>query len=158
MPDHPQTHIALGEREADVDESVAPLILELWKADIDTLMSCQDNNGRVWLDFPSAEDAQKFLDIAAGDYEEDVFSLYNRVTVEFTDDDAETFQEQNAWWYDCDPVDYHMRVYDLMSGEIKREAAPTRWIVLHISIRFPKYDLDEVLARMVAHNAGVGSS
>ncbi|HVM14408.1 MAG TPA: hypothetical protein VM287_08775 [Egibacteraceae bacterium] len=151
MADHPQVHIELGDRQADVDEGIAPLIMELWKAEIDTVMSCQDNNGHVWVQFASAPDAEDFLDIVAGDYDEDVFSLYNRVTGEYEDDDWETFRAEHAWSYDCAPMDYNAALVD-EDGEVE-VPGPERAIVLHISVRFPHYDYDDVLARLRAHNA-----
>ncbi len=151
MPEHPQVRIAIGKREAEVDEGIAPLIAELWKADIDTVMSCQDNLGRVWIEFSSAVDAERFLDIVAGDYSADVHSLYNRVTGEYEDEDWRTFRAEHAWRYDCHPLDYNGPLID-DAGEIEQPAASERAIVLNVSVRFPKYDLDEVLSRMRAHN------
>jgi hypothetical protein len=152
MPHHPQVHISVGDREADVDEGIAPLIVELWKADIDTVMSCQDNNGRVWVDFASAADAEQFLDIVAGAYDEDVHSFYNRITGEYEDDDWQTFRAEHAWRYDCSPMDYNGALHD-ERGEVEQPAEAERCIVFHISVRFPPYDLEEVLAQMRADNA-----
>lgn len=39
---HPTIHIRFESLEADVDEKIASLILELWKSGIKTLFSCQD--------------------------------------------------------------------------------------------------------------------
>jgi hypothetical protein len=149
MPDHPQVHISLGEREAEVDEGIAELILELWRQDIDTTMSCQDNNGRVWADFPSASDAEHFLDLVAGDYDDEVYSLYNRLVHEVEDEDWETFRAEHAWQYDCAPVDYNSALYD-DEGGLEKPAEDERFIQLHVSVRFPRYDYDEVLRRMKA--------
>jgi len=85
---HPQVHVALGDLEADVDEGIAPLILAMWGADIDTVMSCQDNvGGRVWI-YTYGPDAERFLSLAAGVYDGDTESLYNRIAQVFEPDDA----------------------------------------------------------------------
>ena len=57
---HKQIHISYGTRKADVDELLAPLILELWKMDYDTLGSCQElangeSAGMAYVSFPFAE-------------------------------------------------------------------------------------------------------
>jgi hypothetical protein len=63
---HKQTRVAWQGREAEVDEELAPLILALWKAGIDTLLSCQENRpGVAWICFPTARDAKNLLDAVA---------------------------------------------------------------------------------------------
>lgn len=151
VPLHPQVHIALGELEADVDAGIAEFILELWRAGIETMMSCQDNDGRVWVEFPSANDAERFLDIVAGEYDDDIYSLYNRLVHEGEDDDWETFRESHAWQYACAPMDYNGALFDAQ-GELERPAEAQRFIQLHVSVRFPRYDYDEVLQRMENYN------
>lgn len=61
---HRQVHIALGELSAEVDERLAPLILELWRAGIKTALSCQQHlTSKAWIAFTTADDAKRFLDI-----------------------------------------------------------------------------------------------
>ena len=63
-PAHPQVHIRHGEVEADVDEKIAPLILEVWRAGITTTSSCQEFSLRgtagVWIVFPTKTDGKLF--------------------------------------------------------------------------------------------------
>lgn len=42
--EHKQVAVQYGEMAAEVDEGIAALILEMWKADIMTFMSCENNN------------------------------------------------------------------------------------------------------------------
>ncbi len=42
MRTHPATVVSLGGRTAEVDVGLAPLVLELWRAGIGTIHSCQD--------------------------------------------------------------------------------------------------------------------
>lgn len=46
-PLHKQAHIRVGERQADVDVKIAPLISELWRAGINTVASCQAWSGMI---------------------------------------------------------------------------------------------------------------
>ena len=39
---HPTSLVTLGDRRANVDVELAPLVLELWRADIETDSCCQD--------------------------------------------------------------------------------------------------------------------
>ena len=55
----------------DIDTRIAPLIYEIWEADIETTMSCEDNwpdifddkDRCIWIEFGSEENLTKFLDI-----------------------------------------------------------------------------------------------
>jgi transcriptional regulator with XRE-family HTH domain len=80
--DHEQVRIKVGDREAEVDIGIAPLIRELWIAGIYTFMSCQQTFlGRIWIEFPDLRDCQNFLNIVA-QYKVDKDSLYWRINVQ----------------------------------------------------------------------------
>lgn len=138
--EHPQVWIEYEQMSADVDEGIADLILEMWRAGIDTIMSCQDNPpGRVWLDLP-VSDVVDFLEIAAGDYDTDVESIFNRSVCWEDADDWRQFRAQRAWQYKAIPGCYSG------PGEVPL-------ITVDISIRFPHSDYEEVLRRFRSHNA-----
>ena len=42
MPEHKQVRIKGYGQEADVDEAIAPLVMEMWRSRIQTFMSCQE--------------------------------------------------------------------------------------------------------------------
>jgi hypothetical protein len=141
---HPQVHIKVDVMEADVDEELAPLITEMWKAGIETVMSCQQHDtpefaksgmptSWVWL-YMYAPYAETFCSTVAGEYEDDKESMYQRVV-------AEKDSKRN-WWYDGHPTNM---------GE---KGGPAE-IMFDVSVRFPREDLPEVLRRMQAHNAEV---
>src|SRR4051812_47324231 len=88
-------------------------------------MSCENNNGRVWVDFASAADTEDFLNAVAAQYDEDVLSLYNRITGEYEDEDWETFRAEHAWRYDCLPMDYNGPLFG-ENGEMEQPPAPER--------------------------------
>jgi len=76
---HPSIVVAHGELREEIDVKIAPLILEIWKAEIGTMMSCQETEqGIAWIEFDSPEDLQKFLNIVI-EHEPGADVLYNRV-------------------------------------------------------------------------------
>jgi hypothetical protein len=98
--DHPQRTITHEGYSAEVDEGIADLILESWRAGLPTGLSCQDNMGRIWIMFVDAEAAQVFLHIAALEVSTDPASLYNRIAPFDEGEDWQTFCEERAWHYD----------------------------------------------------------
>jgi hypothetical protein len=139
---HPQVHVKVGPLEADVDEELAPLITEMWRADVETVMSCQqhdtpefEKNGLptswVWL-YMYAPHAENFCSIVAGEYREGKENLYQRVV-------AEKNSKRN-WWYDGHPTN------------MADKGEPAE-IMFDVSVRFPREDLPEVLKRMRKFNA-----
>ena len=64
--EHKQVSIRWMGHEAEVDAGIADLILVIWMSGIDTLMSCQETEpGRAWIEFPTVQDALKFLNRVA---------------------------------------------------------------------------------------------
>lgn len=146
---HPQVHIEHGDIEADVDEKIAPLILEIWKAGIYTDLSCQSNHGKIWIAFTTTEDAKEFLDAVCPEHEEGLYSLYNRIAREWRpeDNEEEWEWEQKAWDYDVLVEDWN----GLHPEDDSKRTEPPDFF-FSISIRFPKSDYEAVLEKMVAHN------
>ena len=76
---HSKVHVTFGEQHADIDKGIAPLIREMWQADIMTSQSCQDSPpGWTWVEFVSSFELEKFLNVV-GDYENTVGSLHDRM-------------------------------------------------------------------------------
>lgn len=145
---HPQVTITHGERVAEVDEGIAELILELWKADINTAMSCQHNQDRVWIMFPTATDAERFLNTVVV-FDDDIDSIYNAVTSVVEPDDWETYRAERAWRFDAEAHDYGTE-WPEDDGPVI-ETGP-RDFAIGISVRFPHSDYTTVLARLQAAN------
>src|SRR5215469_241505 len=152
---HQQARVAWQGREAEVDEELAPLIQALWKAGIDTLLSCQENRpGVAWICFPTARDAKNFLDAVAvypdrkdlrtvGGrlYVGDVpfwETLYGRITGCGTDGD---------WQYDVN-VDNWGVDEDLVNGEVVQTCIGPADFEFSVSVRFPRTDLPLILDRL----------
>ena len=149
---HKQVHINWNEWEDDVDEGIAPLILEIWKADIYTMMSCEENRrGIMWIMFPDALYAQEFLNIVAHQYEEDNDGLYQRISNGWTKhrkDDA-----PGTWEYDVSIDDYSVELImdDEQNIEEERCTGPADFVI-GLSVRFPKTDYPVLLEQMKKYN------
>jgi len=77
---HRAVVVCVGNMKEEIDEQLAPLIRESWKAGIQTIMSCQETDpGLAWIDFESVNDLVKFLNIVAL-YEAGVDTLYTGST------------------------------------------------------------------------------
>ncbi len=147
MSEHKQVLIEENGMRAEVDENIAPLIRELWKLHILTLMSCEDNvpEGWIWIKFNDSHGVKRFLDIIAAEYDEDSDSLYDRAT-------RHGSYGENSWQYEILPDDKSIKlIYGTEEIFAQRIGTKTD-IRLHISVRFPQSDYDEVLKKMVAHN------
>lgn len=152
MPEHKTKRVVWGDREADIDRGIANLVLELWKADIDTRNSCENNvpRGWVWIEFTTAFDAEAFLNIVAQDYEDDANSLYQRINRIWQNDHID---ESKDWIYHAYPVDVSLdHVVDEIEGTCSVVPDGPPQFMLTVSVRFPRKDLAEVTRRMVKWN------
>jgi hypothetical protein len=62
---HKQVRVKYGKNFIQVDQGMAPLLKALWKRNIYTGLSCQENRpGIAWIMFLSAWDAEAFCDLA----------------------------------------------------------------------------------------------
>jgi hypothetical protein len=125
---------------AEIDMAIAPLVLEVWRAGLRTVNSCQDNpSGFVWLEFESLGDATRFLDIAvqpAGAVPDDLHDLYHRA-----------FREgPGAFW----PLSRRLWLYKVLPRNTGQPDLVQADFLL--SVRFPQTDLPAVLERLRAHN------
>lgn len=68
---HPQVELKYEHRFAEVDERIAPLVLEVWKRGWETMGSCQErppespNAGWAYLDFPAPKHGRAFVEAMA---------------------------------------------------------------------------------------------
>jgi len=134
--DHPTVQVKVGWREEEIDAKIAPLIQEMWKADIDTLMSCQDSPpGWVWIEFDDVDACERFLSLVA-DFDSNPDSLYNRICQEWQSEHDEDF-----WKYDV-----------IVSDEAIDTADDGPMFHFSVSVRFPHRDLPTVLERLRSFN------
>jgi hypothetical protein len=150
MTHHDTVVVTVGDMTADIDRRIAPLITELWKADIMTLNSCEENKpGIVWIEFASCIDAERFLNIVARypnrrELARKSFSdtLYGRCT---------SCDGERHWEYDALITDYGIREEIVNDEVIVTEVHPADF-TCGISIRFPHCDLPVMLRRLRQYN------
>lgn len=151
MPEHKTAVVKWEHREAEIDEEIAPLVLELWKAEIETVNSCQDNfpKGYVWIQFGSAGDAEKFLDIVVTKFASGRHSLYQRVLGTW---DC-TGLEPKDWEYSTHLDDCNLTfIPDDDSVSVTERHGGNPCFHFTLSIRFPGRDLKVVTERMKLYN------
>jgi hypothetical protein len=140
-PNHKQVRVKANGQAAYVDEGIAPLIKEIWRAGIQTIMSCQKGAyGFVWLNFVDTEDAGEFLNIVA-EYSRDSDSLYKRMFGR----DAEN---PKSWIYKFHAEDYNLVQYlneEADAFDEYHEGQPCFFFT--VSIWFPPSDLPAVMER-----------
>jgi hypothetical protein len=155
MERHKTVTVRVGPWEAAMDELIAPLIEELWKAGIETTNSCQENQpGITWIAFATAADAVEFLNIVA-EYEEELDILYNRMCHDW---DRESAPLSAPYWeYEVHPVDLALcRVLDPVEEAIDEWHTGCPDFGFTLSIRFPLCDLPVLTARMQHYNRAQG--
>lgn len=144
--DHRLVRMRHRGREIDVDEEMAPLIQELWRAGIETVACCQEGeDGLAWIEFRQAGDAERFLNAVAV-YEDGNASLYRRLSwLAFTpDEEGGARLHPKSWRYWVRPVDETLQT----EGPASNRPA----FVLSLSVLFPREDLPILLGRMRGRN------
>jgi hypothetical protein len=150
---HRQAHktvlVRHGGMRARIDEDIAPLVLETWKAGVETHCSCQDArvlgdeerpwmSGWIQLGFPAFDAARCWLDIVAK-HEKGGRSLYNRMT-HFGCRGIVT------WHWEASP-------YDAAYDEGCDETIGPTTLDFMVFVYFPRSDVARVVRRLRAHNA-----
>jgi len=138
---HKAITVHVGDMKEQIDVLLAPLIRAIWKAGIRTIMSCQETEpGISWIEFESADDLGRFLNIVA-EYEEGADTLYNRISNWFAGP-----MSAPSWEYQLNLFDYRFGVDDYKG--------PTDFLVC-VSVYFPHGDLPILLERLQRHNAAI---
>ena len=167
MRTHPAKVVVHGGMVAEVDLELAPLVLEIWQAGIETIHSCQDVGenigglaaqlphlaetarrelGRASIGFPGSEPLLVFLEALANAGPRDLF------------------YERMAHWASPDAWQLVLGIQDLAlerdEGDPGAQAlAPdgtprSRFGVASFQVRFPRGDAAEMTERMRRHNRG----
>lgn len=170
MRTHPATVVQHGELVAEIDLDLAPLVVEIWRAGIGTIHSCQDvgenlaelatrlphvaeiarrERGRASIGFAGVEPLLGFLDALANAGPRD--ELYERL----------------AHWASPDAWQVVLGLQDLgLTRDDDGDEAPgeggmapdgvphSRLSAGSFQVRFPRSDLGEMTERMRRHNRG----
>lgn len=151
MPKHKQVKVTYKRLSADIDVKIAPLILEIWKAGVRTDGSCQamgDMDGMVWIAFPYVEDATRFLQIAAAEFNPAPDSLYNRM-FPYWAPESWGASAGGEWYYEA-----HVNEAGVDRGRSpdkdKKVCEPI--VFFSIAVYFPQSDVPALLALLRRHN------
>jgi hypothetical protein len=141
MAEHPQVQVTHPSGDLiEVDEDIVLLLNRMWRRGIYTMSSCQDQDGRVWVEFGAQRDVETFVHALFRDDEggNDIYSFRNRVFSTWRpadDEEEEMFEMASKWWWS-------FNLMDLNKGE-----GPVDIEAWH-SVRFPRADLSEVVDRL----------
>ncbi len=137
---HKQVKISHEDWEEEVDEEIAPLILALWKKDIFTYMSCQENGeGTVWILFASFIGAEEFMNIVCDKYDEEPESLYQRISGNYSYD-----EDDGEWSFTPHVEDFSLSYKTNKDDTIEEVHKGKPDFNFSVSVRFPRSDLKEV--------------
>ncbi|MBO1336507.1 hypothetical protein [Streptomyces sp. VRA16 Mangrove soil] len=150
---HPTVLVRVADRQARIDERLAPAIEAIWECGFDTFTCCQDlaesnadwprklphmaqwvesRRGWMLIDFP-VTDGLAFLSAVANAGPRDAF--YVRMT---------HWAAPDAWRVNVKPMDAAMFQDDL----------PSRFRLQLLQVSFPGSDLPEIVRRLRAHAEG----
>ncbi|MDT9682474.1 hypothetical protein RND61_10390 [Streptomyces sp. TRM76323] len=150
---HPTVLVRVGDRQAQIDEQLAPTIRAVWECGFDTFTCCQDagesnaawpeklphmarwvesRRGWMFIDFP-VDSGLAFLSAVANAGPRDAF--YVRMT---------HWAAPDAWDVKVKPMDAAMF----------QEELPSRFHLRLLQVSFPAYDLPELTRRLHEHAAG----
>ena len=130
---HPTVIVEGGDWREEIDEALAPLIAAIWKAQIETVMSCQETSpGIAWIEFASVDDLSTFVNIVAH-YEAGADTLYNRINYQLTGE-----MSAPEWEYQLNPMD--LNECDFYQGATDIEFS--------IGVYFPVSDTPVILERL----------
>lgn len=136
---HDTNIIYLNGDPINIDKKICPLMTELWKADILTTNSCEDNvpRGYIWIEFKSQEDFKNFIEIifVGESYDNNVYQR-----------SISTFPcPGNKWKFKINIFgdDY----FDDYENKNNNET-----VLFYPSVRFPQEDLEYVYNKIKKYN------
>lgn len=156
---HATNRVVHGDTQADVDEYLAPLVLEMWRAGIETVGSCQDGGdslrdlverlpaleayarnsvGRAYLQFGDPAPLCEFFEALANAGPRDGF--YERMT----------------HWAATDAWRASVSMVDALADEDEPDwTGRSHFYPSTLHLEFPTCDIHEMTRRMTAHNMGL---
>src|SRR5262249_18565268 len=142
---HKAIVLKVGHQEAEIDKLLVPLIRQIWKAGIETIMSCQEvEPGICWIEF-EPDQLEKFLNIIAK-YEDGADTLYNRIVGELTGP-----KSAPEWVYLFSPHNYAIDPDDPDSYDASGPYLGAFYLAA--DVYFPQSDLPVLLKRLKRYNA-----
>lgn len=135
---HPTIIVEVGSWREEIDVALAPLIREIWKAGIETMMSCQEvEPGIAWIAFPAVEELFHFLNLVTR-YEPEVDTLYNRI------------HHQRTGPMSAPVWDYQLNLMDIFEGQEEQTSDGLVCFHATVGVRFPTTDIPVLFQRLQA--------
>jgi len=146
---HRTVHVTYGDQSAEIDEQIAPLIKEMWKAGINTCQSCEDSPaGWVRIQFFSSFEVEMFLN-AIGDFDDKIGSLHDRLCRGY---DRIAWPRVAQWRYEIIVADLAVEEIETDGGGVQEVCTAPPEFAMWIDVYFPFDDLADVLKRIKRHN------
>lgn len=146
---HKTVPLKCGDQEADIDCEIAPLIHEMWKANIETSQSCQASpQGYIWLQFLDQIELAKFLNIISR-FDPAKNSLFDRMQHGY---DRRVRPRRGQWVFETVVRDWSVDEVELDDGWYEQISAGEPDYVILSAVHFPCRDLPLVLERLAAYN------
>ena len=137
---HSAVIVAVGPWREEIDEDLAPLIREIWKAGIETLMSCQETEpGIAWIEFDSIPELLRFLDLITT-YEPGVDTLYNRIHHQLTGP-----MSAPTW-------EYQLNLMDMFEGQEEQLIDQRACFDATVGVYFPQTDIPRLVDCLESFN------
>lgn len=137
---HPTVKVTVGEWSDEIDVEIAPLIHEIWMAEIETMMSCQEvSPGIAWIAFAGVSETLRFLNIVAR-FEPGIDTLYNRINCNL------------AGTKSAPDWEYQFNLFDTNSGQEEQISQGRAFFGAFVSIYFPTTDIPVLIDRLQEFN------
>ncbi len=161
MRTHPATAVSHGVLAAEVDRELVPLILEIWRAGITTIHSCQDvgeNLAELAVQLPHLADLVRRETGRASIGLPDRNALLDLLGALANAGARDELYERMVHWASPGAWQLVVAVQDagLEAGE---DPAPdgtprSELVAASFQVRFPRTDIDEMVERLLRHNRG----
>lgn len=143
---HETVTVSVGNRCEEIDIQIAPLIREIWLADIETMMSCEEvSPGIAWIEFPEVEELVQFLNIVTR-YEPGADTLYNRIC------------SQVVGPMSTAPWEYAFNLSDIFDGQEEQLNDGAVSFFASVGVYFPTSEIALLIERLRSPNSVEGSS
>ena len=144
--EHSTVTVTVGDWSAEIDVDIAPLIREIWKAGIETMMSCQEAlPGIAWIEFPEVKEILRFLNMVTL-FEPGIDTLYNRINPTLTG-----AKSAPDW-------EYQFNLLDNLADEEEQVVAGLTVFDATVGVFFPVTDMPVLIDRLRIFNDASPSS
>jgi hypothetical protein len=147
---HHHVVVRVGDMEAWIDEGIAPLVRACWKLGIMTLQSCQDNEGRAYIQFPDGGAAARFVreaqDVRDADLRARIlhwpWATPRKKELDATLDEPEWTTSGQGW------AEWWEQTWDYDTTIQAQPAEDHPLLMFPVTVRFPVTDLGAVTRQL----------